>query len=191
MSYDKSIWALRHLTKSTCIGASASSPDAILLACQREQPSRSEVVSVEQEEKPMKVREAMTTKIVTVDPGAQIRRVAQLMSEVDTGIIPIIDGDAIGVVTDRDIVIRAVAEGISCDQPVSSIMTSGIEGCLEEDDLLEAAARMSELQMRRLVVFDAAGAVSGILSLGDIAVRQEEIAGVALEEISDDTQRRD
>ena len=93
--------------------------------------------------------------------------------------------------TDRDIVIRAVAEGISCDQPVSSIMTSGIEGCLEEDDLLEAAARMSELQMRRLVVFDAAGTVSGILSLGDIAVRQEEMAGVALEEISDDTQRRD
>jgi hypothetical protein len=50
---------------------------------------------------------------------------------------------------------------------------------------------MSELQMRRLVVFDAAGTVSGILSLGDIAVRQEEIAGVALEEISDNTQRRD
>lgn len=139
----------------------------------------------------MKVREVMTTKIVTADPGATIRRVAQLMSEVDTGIIPIIDGDAIGVVTDRDIVIRAVAEGISCDQPVSSIMTSGIEGCLAEDDLLEAAARMSELQMRRLVVFDAAGTVSGILSLGDIAVRQEEMAGVALEEISDDTQRRD
>jgi len=69
-------------------------------------------------------------------------------------------------------------------------MTTGIESCLEDDDLREATDRMSELQMRRLVVFDASGTISGILSLADIAVHYEELAGVALEEISDDTQRR-
>lgn len=142
------------------------------------------------EVEPMKVKDVMSSQVVAADPDATISEVARLMSEVDTGIIPIIDGNGIGVVTDRDIVIRAVAEGISTDEPISAIMTTGIESCLEDDDLREATDRMSELQMRRLVVFDASGTISGILSLADIAVHYEELAGVALEEISDDTQRR-
>ena len=68
-------------------------------------------------------------------------------------------------------------------------MTAGVESCLETDDLREASDRMSELQMRRLLVFDDAGRISGILSLGDIAELDEELAGVTLQEVSEDDQR--
>jgi CBS domain-containing protein len=86
--------------------------------------------------------------------------------------------------------VRAVAELLDLESPVSDIMTEGVESCLEDDDLREASRRMADLQMRRLVVFDRDGNVTGILSLGDIAVLNEELAGVTLEEISDDGERR-
>jgi len=137
----------------------------------------------------MQVKDVMTKQVVTVTPDASIRDVARLMSEIDSGVIPVIDGQVLGIVTDRDIVVRAVAEGIDIARPISDIMTSGIESCLETTELREAAHRMSELQMRRLLVFDDAGSITGILSLGDIARLNEELAGVTLEEISDDEAR--
>ena len=137
----------------------------------------------------MLVKDVMTRQVVTVAPDASIRDVARLMSEIDTGIIPVIEGDVVGIVTDRDIVVRAVAESIDVGCPISTIMTSGIESCLESTDLREAADRMSELQMRRLLVFSDEGMITGILSLGDIAKLNEELAGVTLEEISDDEAR--
>ncbi|MGV2103941.1 CBS domain-containing protein [Rhizobium sp. 21-4511-3d] len=133
----------------------------------------------------MFVRDVMTRQVVTASPDASIRSVARLMSEIDSGIIPIINSEILGVVTDRDIVVRAVAEGLDLEQPVSEIMTAGVESCLETDDLREASDRMSELQMRRLLVFDDAGRVTGILSLGDIAELDEELAGVTLQEVSE------
>jgi CBS domain-containing protein len=137
-------------------------------------------------ESEMQVQHVMTRQVVTAEPSASIRDVAVLMSEIDTGVIPVVDGDALGMVTDRDIVVRAVAEGVDTSTAISDIMTVGIESCLASDDLREAVARMSELQMRRLVVFDDAGIICGILSLGDIALLNDELAGVALEEISED-----
>jgi CBS domain-containing protein len=134
----------------------------------------------------MQVKDVMTKQVITATAEASIRDVARLMSEIDSGVIPIIDGQVLGIVTDRDIVVRAVAEDIDTAWPVSDIMTSGIESCLETTELREAADRMSELQMRRLLVFDDAGSIRGILSLGDIARLNEELAGVTLEEISDD-----
>ncbi|EPE96181.1 CBS domain-containing protein [Rhizobium grahamii] len=134
----------------------------------------------------MQVRDVMTRQVITASAETSIREVARMMSEIDSGIIPVIDGDELGMVTDRDIVIRAVAEGMDTEGPITSIMTTGIESCLESDELREAATRMSDLQMRRLLVFDEDGAIAGILSLGDIALLNEELAGVALEEISDD-----
>jgi len=134
----------------------------------------------------MLVKDVMTRQVVTAAPDASIRDVARMMSEIDSGIIPVVNSDLLGIITDRDIVIRAVAEGVDCDQPVSSIMTEGIESCLENDDLREAVDRMSEIQMRRLLVFNDEGRIAGILSLGDLAGINEELAGVALEEITDD-----
>ena len=138
----------------------------------------------------MLVRDVMTHHVVIAAPDASIRQVAQMMSEIDSGVIPIVDDELLGLVTDRDIVVRAVAELLDLESPVSDIMTEGVESCLEDDDLHEASRRMADLQMRRLVVFDRDGNVTGILSLGDIAVLNEELAGVTLEEISDDGERR-
>ncbi len=138
----------------------------------------------------MLVRDVMTHHVVIAAPDASIRQVAQMMSEIDSGVIPIVNDELLGIVTDRDIVVRAVAELLDLESPVSDIMTEGIESCLEDDDLREASRRMADLQMRRLVVFDRDGNVTGILSLGDIAVLNEELAGVTLEEISDDGERR-
>lgn len=134
----------------------------------------------------MQVKDVTTKQVVTATAEASIRDVARLMSEIDSGVIPVVDGQVLGILTDRDIVVRAVAENIDTARPVSDIMTSGIESCLETTELREAADRMSELQMRRLLVFDDAGSIRGILSLGDIARLNEELAGVTLEEISDD-----
>jgi len=138
----------------------------------------------------MLVRDVMTHHVVIAAPDASIRQVAQMMSEIDSGVIPIVDDELLGLVTDRDIVVRAVAELLDLESPVSDIMTEGVESCLEDDDLREASRRMADLQMRRVVVFDRDGNVTGILSLGDIAVLNEELAGVTLEEISDDGERR-
>lgn len=138
----------------------------------------------------MLVRDVMTHHVVIAAPDASILQVAQMMSEIDSGVIPIVNDELLGIVTDRDIVVRAVAELLDLESPVSDIMTEGVESCLEDDDLREASRRMADLQMRRLVVFDRDGNVTGILSLGDIAVLNEELAGVTLEEISDDGERQ-
>jgi CBS domain-containing protein len=148
------------------------------------------VIVLREKENDMLVRDVMTNRVVIARPDASIRQVAQMMSEIDSGVIPIADDKVLGIVSDRDIVVRAVAEGIDLDGPASSIMTEGVESCLASDDLREASRRMAELQMRRLIVFDQDGSVAGILSLGDMAVLNEELAGVTLEEISDDEQSR-
>lgn len=137
----------------------------------------------------MLVKDVMTKHVVAATPDASIRQVARMMSEIDSGVVPIIDGAVLGIVTDRDIVVRAVAEGLDMHGTISEIMTSGVESCLDTDDLREATLRMSELQMRRLVVFNRVGELAGILSLGDIAHLNEELAGVTLEEISENDER--
>jgi CBS domain-containing protein len=136
----------------------------------------------------MKVREFMTAQVVSAAPTDTVEDVARMMSEIDSGAIPVIeDGVAVGMITDRDIVIRVVAERKDGLTPVADVMTSGAESCLEEDDITEAAKRMAELQMRRLVVFNSEGTLSGIISLGDIAQEhQQDLASSALEDISRD-----
>jgi CBS domain-containing protein len=134
----------------------------------------------------MKVKDFMTTQVVSAASDDTVEDVARLMSEIDSGAIPVLDDDVVvGLITDRDIVIRVVAEGREGSLPVSEVMTRGVESCLEDDDVGEAARRMAELQMRRLVVFDSKGQLSGIISLGDIAIEhQGALASTALEDIS-------
>lgn len=136
----------------------------------------------------MRVREFMTAQVVAAKPTDTVEDVARMMSEIDSGAIPVIEDDlVIGMITDRDIVIRVIAERKDGFTPVSEVMTQGVESCLEDDDIAEAARRMAELQMRRLVVFNSEGELSGIISLGDIAIEhQGNLATDALEEISQD-----
>ena len=135
----------------------------------------------------MKVSDAMTGQVSTAAPTDTVRKVAQMMAHVETGAVPIVDdGKVVGLVTDRDIVLRVVAEGRSFDSPISEAMTDGEVQSVKEDDVLaDATAKMASHQIRRLVVLNDAGALTGILSLGDVAKDYgAKQVGKTLEEIS-------
>jgi CBS domain-containing protein len=135
----------------------------------------------------MKVSDAMTGQVTTAAPTDTVRKVAQMMAHVETGAVPVVDnGKVVGLVTDRDIVLRVVAEGRSFDSPISEAMTEGEVHSVKEDDVLaDATAKMASHQVRRLVVLNDAGALTGILSLGDVAKDYgAKQVGKTLEEIS-------
>jgi CBS domain-containing protein len=134
----------------------------------------------------MKVSEAMTAQVVTAKPGDSIQSVAKIMAQVDTGAVPIFDdGKVVGLVTDRDIVLRVVAEGGDLNGPISAGMSDDVQDCHPDDTVADAAGKMASHQLRRLVVTDA-GKLVGILSLGDIAVDfGAKKVGETLEEISE------
>lgn len=137
----------------------------------------------------MKVRDAMTTQVVTASPQSTITEVARIMAEIESGAVPVTeDGRVVGMMTDRDIVIRVIAEGGALTGPVSAVMSKNVETCSEDDDLANAAAKMGECQIRRLVVLSGDGRLAGILSLGDIAIDYDAKAvGRTLEEVSEDS----
>jgi CBS domain-containing protein len=137
----------------------------------------------------MNVSEVMTAQVVTARPGSTIAQVAKTMAEIETGAVPVTDdGRVVGLITDRDIVIRVVAEGMPLDTPVSEVMSEGVETCREDDNVADAAAKMGARQIRRLVVLNAQGRLAGILSLGDIAIDYgAKAVGKTLEEISENT----
>lgn len=139
----------------------------------------------------MKVSDAMTAQVVTATPSSTITEVARIMAEIESGAVPVTeDGKVVGMVTDRDIVIRVVAARGSLEGPVSAVMSENVETCREGDDLAAAAARMGARQIRRLVVLNAGGQLAGILSLGDIAADCDAKAvGRALEEVSENSSR--
>lgn len=137
----------------------------------------------------MNVSEVMTPQVTTASPETTVTEVAQAMAKVETGAIPVTDGGkVVGLITDRDIVLRVVAEGRAGGTKVSEVMTEGCETCLDTDNVADAAAKMGAKQIRRLVVLDERGTLAGILSLGDIAIDYgAKAVGKTLEEISENT----
>lgn len=135
----------------------------------------------------MRINEIMSRDVERASPQDTIQEVARKMRDIDSGVIPVCDGDKVqGMVTDRDIVLRAVSEGRSFATPVSEVMTSDVEYCYEDDDITAAADKMAELQVRRLAVLDRDRRLVGIVSLGDIAQQgKDKTTGQALEEISE------
>lgn len=136
----------------------------------------------------MQVREVMNTEIQTVSPDALLTDVAKMMREGDFGVVPVCrnDTEVIGMVTDRDIVVRAVAEAKDISTcRVQDVMTTDVLTCTETDDVEDVAQTMSERQVRRIVVLDAQGKLTGIVSLGDLALEDEHEAGHALGDISE------
>jgi CBS domain-containing protein len=135
----------------------------------------------------MQIREIMTREVDVVAPNASIRDAAAKMKELDVGAIPVCDGQKLsGLVTDRDITLRAVAEGRDPSKTrVSEVMSSEIAYCFEDDPVEQAAKLMESKQIRRLPILDRNKQLAGIVSLGDIAVRtegsrQKDLAGEAL-----------
>jgi len=134
----------------------------------------------------MKISEVMTTEVETIGADQTAREAASFMLRADAGSIPVCDGDkVIGIITDRDIAVRGVAEGRGPDTPVSELMSDGIICAREDEDIQEVARRMSEEQVRRLPVLDAEDRLCGIVSLGDLTRETRgEAAQTALEGVS-------
>lgn len=129
----------------------------------------------------MKISEVMTTEVKIADPSRTIQDAAKLMDKNDCGSLPVGEGDRlVGMITDRDIVIRAVAAGLPADTPIREIMSKEMKYCFENDDVDEVADNMSDIQMRRLPVLNSKKRIVGIVSIGDLARSDEQCAGEAL-----------
>lgn len=137
----------------------------------------------------MNISEIMTAQVATATPRTTIAEVAQMMANVESGAVPVVDdGKVVGLITDRDIVLRVVAEGLGLDTAVSQVMTEGVETCREDDNVADATAKMGAKQIRRLVVLNEQGRLAGIVSLGDIAIDYgAKKVGQTLEEISENS----
>lgn len=137
----------------------------------------------------MQVREAMTTDVRTLDPDQTLQEAARLMAECDVGSLPIDEGGRlVGMVTDRDITIRAVAQGKALDTRVRDIMTKDVKYCFEDEDIAHVARNMGDIQVHRLVVLDRNKQLVGIVALADIANTEgADPAGEAVCGISEPT----
>ena len=131
----------------------------------------------------MKVSEVMTRDVRLIEPTQTIRDAAKLMAELDAGIMPVREGDRlVGMITDRDIAIRAVAEGKGPDTPVREVLTADVKYCYEDDDTDDVARNMADIQVRRLPVLTRDKRLVGIVSLGDLAIATD--SGATLADIS-------
>lgn len=135
-----------------------------------------------------KVREVMTQDVRVVDPESSVEEAAQRMKDLGVGAMPVCEGETLlGMITDRDIVIRCIAEGMPPQSTVvREIMSEPAVFCYEEQDIEDVARVMEGQKIRRLVVLNAERRLVGIVSLGDIAVKagREYLGGEILEKVS-------
>jgi len=118
----------------------------------------------------MKVKDMMCTEFKLASPQMTLRQAAQMMRDGDFGYLPVGHNDRLqGTLTDRDICIRAVAEGLGPDTPVSRVMSENVIYCYDDNDVKDAGEVMQTRQIRRLVVLSRDKRMVGILSVGDIA----------------------
>ena len=129
----------------------------------------------------MRVSDAMTREVRVANPGQSIREVAKIMDEINAGSMPVGENDRlVGMITDRDIAIRAVALGKGPDTPVRDVMSSEkVLYCYEDEELDHVAKNMSEEQVRRLPVVNRDKRLVGIVSFGDVAQKETRSAGKA------------
>lgn len=136
----------------------------------------------------MKISEAMTRNVRLATPQQTICEAAQLMADLDIGLLPVRDGDRlVGMLTDRDIAVRAVAAGRGPSTPVREVMSPEVKYCFEDQDVEEITANMGDIQVRRLPVLSRDKRLVGIISLADIAagLGAQAEAGEALAGISE------
>lgn len=136
----------------------------------------------------MTLKDVMTRDVDVLEPRATIGEAAKLMRESDIGAIPVCDGSSIqGVVTDRDMVTRGIAQGLDANSPIEKVMTTKVEWLFEDHDLVKAAELMQQKQIRRIVVVDRNKKLVGMLSLGDVArsLGDQNVKGQTLEAVSE------
>ena len=132
-----------------------------------------------------KISEVMTTDVKVVRPDETVQNAARMMADLDVGAIPVCDGKRLqGMITDRDITIRATAQGRGGDTPVNEVMTTDVIWCTEEEDTQEVLDRMADAQVRRIPVVDQNRNLAGIVALGDLAIEDEDNVDETLRDIS-------
>ena len=118
----------------------------------------------------MKVGKVMCTDVQLISPDETLRQAATLMKQIDAGVLPVTENDKlIGMVTDRDIAIRGIAEGKGPDAKVRQVMSAEVKYCYEDEDVGHVTENMAELQVRRLPVMNRDKRLVGIVSLADLA----------------------
>ena len=133
----------------------------------------------------MKVSEIMTSDVIVASPDDRLQHAAQLMENHDFGLLPVGEkGRLVGMLSDRDITVRAVAQGLSPESKVGEVMTSDVKYVYDDESVEDAARNMETLQVRRLPVLDRDKRLVGIVSLGDLAHCEPDDAGEALQGIS-------
>ncbi len=142
----------------------------------------------------MKISELMTRNPCTVTPDTPVSEAARLMKEEDVGIVPVVErvggaetrGRLVGVVTDRDITIRHVAERHTTDTPVRDVMSSGVKTASPDDSVDTVMALMGREQVRRIPIVDDRGSLVGVVSQADLARKASDPAKVekTLEQVS-------
>jgi CBS domain-containing protein len=140
----------------------------------------------------MKANEVMTRNPSSVSPETIVREAAQIMKRENVGIVPVVEGEGrlVGVVTDRDIAIRCIADGKNGDCLVHDVMSAGeIVTCNPDDDLDNLMKAMGKEQVRRIPIVDERGMLLGIVSQADVVRKAHERAEPAVEKISEPTRR--
>lgn len=136
----------------------------------------------------MLIKDIMSRDVQVTQPHATLREAAELMKVLDVGPLPVCDGDQlVGIVTDRDIVVRSVAEGQDCwEGRVRDAMSTDIVYCFEDDDVAIAARVMKDKQLRRLLVLNRDKRLVGIIALADLAKHHgdNQVSGETLQAVS-------
>ena len=135
----------------------------------------------------MRASEIMTKNVRTATRDMSLRDVAAMMRDGDMGAVPVVDdGKLVGIVTDRDIVVRVVADGRDAATPIGDAMTTELFTVTPDDFAFEAISLMGDKQVRRIPVVNADGSLAGIIAMADVALEMEDEREIAetLEEIS-------
>jgi CBS domain-containing protein len=139
-------------------------------------------------EREMKANDLMTKRPACVTATDTIQRAAQLMEEHDCGCIPVVESSSsprvVGVITDRDIAVRAVAKGRSGDSMVRDLMTSDVASCTQDSEVGQVASVMADRQIRRVVILDADGGCVGIVAQADLARAADSQGAVSEREVA-------
>jgi CBS domain-containing protein len=136
----------------------------------------------------MKILNVMTRDVHIANPEMPIREAARMMAEVDAGVLPVGENDRlVGMITDRDITVRAIAKGKGPDTLVRDVMSPGVCYCFEDNEIDEVVANMADVKVRRLPVLSREKRLVGIISLGDIALADDikDAATTALSGVSE------
>lgn len=130
----------------------------------------------------MKVQEIMSTNVETIQPHLSLRAAARSLSSHNVGALPVVkDGELLGVITDRDVSVYAIAIGRDPQNTeVQAVMTKTVFTCFEDQDIAEAAGIMQEHGIRRLTVLNRSDEISGFITVDDLARVSHELTGAVL-----------